>query len=83
MELTYLYKGLKLSPPAVERIIARIPQHAYDTKTDPERFTLREAISHLADWEPINLYRLRQGVDGLPIAREEVPVIRSAGCIKL
>lgn len=63
MELTYLYKGLKLAPVAVERIIALVPADKYDVKTDPERFSLREAISHLADWEEIHLFRLRSGVE--------------------
>ena len=26
---------------------------AWDARPDPERFTIREALAHLADWEPI------------------------------
>jgi len=62
MQTTYLFKGLELSPKAVERIVARVPASAYDTKTDPERFTFREAMAHLAEWEQINIDRLHQGV---------------------
>jgi hypothetical protein len=63
MQLVYLFKGLELSPAAVERIVSLVPPEAYDTKTDPERFTFREAMGHLADWEAINLDRLRQGLE--------------------
>ena len=63
MQLVYLFKGLECAPSAVERIVARIPTESYDEKRDPERFTLREAVAHLRDWEPINLDRLRRGVE--------------------
>ncbi|AIE85187.1 DinB family protein [Fimbriimonas ginsengisoli] len=63
MQLIYMFKGLELAPAAVQRIVAQVPESAYDSKRDPERFTFREAIAHLADWEPINIDRLRQGVE--------------------
>ena len=59
----YLFPGLELSPKAFEHIIAHIPEKRYDEKTDPNRFTLREAIAHLADWEPIFRERIQAGVD--------------------
>ncbi|RYG47256.1 DinB family protein [bacterium] len=63
MQLGYLLKGLELAPATVQRILDRVPDSAFDEKRDPERFTLREAIAHLTDWEPINIDRLRRGVE--------------------
>ena len=63
MNNTYLFPGLRLSPIAVERLIARIPSEQYDSRTSSERFSVREAIAHLADWEPIFLYRLQTAVN--------------------
>ena len=40
-----------------------VPEKRYDELTDPNRFTLREAMAHLADWEPIFLQRIQAGVD--------------------
>ncbi len=40
-----------------------------DAKVDPDRFTLREAIAHLNDWEPVFRERLRR------IVEEDVPVL--------
>lgn len=62
MQLHYLLVGLNLSPVTVERIVARVPEGAYNERRDPDRFTFREAVAHLADWEPINLERIQAGV---------------------
>lgn len=35
----------------------------WDTTTDPDRFTFREAVAHLADWEPIHLFRMQKAID--------------------
>lgn len=59
----YLFPALELAPKAFERLIAHIPEKRYDERTDPNRFSLREAIAHLADWEPIFLQRIQAGVD--------------------
>jgi hypothetical protein len=49
----YLFPGLEFGPRIVEQIVKQIPGARYDDRTDPERFSLREAVAHLADWEPI------------------------------
>jgi hypothetical protein len=49
----YLLPGLELSPALLRRLLERIPESEWDTPTDPGRFTFREAVAHLADWEPI------------------------------
>lgn len=62
MQLTYLIKGLAAGPAIVERLVALVPESRYDEKTDPGRFSFREAMAHLAEWDLINLDRLRRGV---------------------
>lgn len=49
----YLIPGLKLSPDVFRRIVDRIPDDKLDVPTHPDRFTPREVIAHMADWEPI------------------------------
>jgi len=58
---TYLHKGLELGPLAVQRIVDAIPSSEYDRQVDPERFSLRDSVAHLADWDTINLERVRRG----------------------
>ena len=43
----------------VRWIVSHASPSIYDTTTDPERFTFREAVAHLADWEPILQERAR------------------------
>lgn len=59
----YMYPGLEFGPRIVERLVAQIPVGRADEKTNPSRFTLREAIAHLADWEPILRDRIKLAVD--------------------
>ncbi len=54
--------ALRLAPLAAERLVLAIPSSLYDFRTDPNRFSLREAVAHLADWEPIFLNRMKAGV---------------------
>lgn len=65
----YMLKSLPLAAASLERIVALVPQSRYDEKTDPDRFSLREAIAHLADWEPFFFERIQQAaeVDGYEI----------------
>jgi len=65
----YLFHGLSFGPQIVERMVKQISTDRYDEKTNPERFTLGEAVAHLADWEPILRGRIQQAVDtpGTPV----------------
>jgi len=63
MQLIYLLKGLELTPALVERVTKEVSAGRYDEKIDPERFSFREAVAHLADWEAINLERIRRTVE--------------------
>lgn len=58
----YWRHGLRAGPLAFRRLVGLIPEADYDRKTSPERFTLREAAAHLADWEPILRERIRLAV---------------------
>jgi hypothetical protein len=59
----YLFPGLEFGPRIVEQIVKQIPGARYDDRTDPERFSLREAVAHLADWEPILRERIVLAVE--------------------
>jgi hypothetical protein len=47
----YLLKGIGLGPTVVERLVGLIPEALHDSALGEDRFTLREVIAHLADWE--------------------------------
>lgn len=51
--------GLRLAPIAIERLLRSIDPTRFDEPTAPDRFSPREAISHMADFEPIFLHRLQ------------------------
>lgn len=59
----YLMPGLELSPLAIARLVALIDPSRLDERPAPERFTAREGISHLADWEPIWVERFKVGLE--------------------
>ena len=58
----YLFPGLEFGPRIVARLVEQIPAARYDERTNPDRFTLREAVAHLADWEPILRDRIARAV---------------------
>ncbi|HEY3783221.1 MAG TPA: DinB family protein [Fimbriimonadaceae bacterium] len=57
---SYLVSSLNLAPAIYERLLAKIPPAKLDEATAEGRFSPREVIAHLADWEPIFLARLHQ-----------------------
>jgi hypothetical protein len=59
----YLLKGLKAGPLAIQRLIGAVAANEYDVAREQGRFTPREVIAHLADWEPIMRSRIQQAVD--------------------
>jgi hypothetical protein len=59
MNNPYLLPGLRFAPDVVARIVRMVPASKHDERTDPNRFSLREAICHLADWEQIHLARMQ------------------------
>ena len=49
----YLLAAIPLGPRIVQRILARFDAEDADTVFEEDRFTIREVIAHLADWEPL------------------------------
>lgn len=62
MNNPYLLSSLRQGPVIVRRIVGRIERKQWDRKTDPERFSFREGVAHLADWEPIFLERMKMAI---------------------
>jgi uncharacterized damage-inducible protein DinB len=67
----YLLHGLAGTPIVVDRLMAAATPADLDRRPDPERFTLREVMAHLADWEPIWQERLER------VRSEESPALPS------
>ncbi len=65
----YIFSGLESGPELVAKLIEGLSQKEADSRPDPDRFTIREVIAHLADWEPIFLGRMKR------ICEEDAPVI--------
>lgn len=55
----YVLAGLEGAPDLLEYLLTALPTDdpRWDYRPDPQRFTLREAVAHLADWESIFLER--------------------------
>src|SRR5580658_3284647 len=59
----YLLPAIESGPKVIELLLKQIPPAMWDTALDPDRFTVREVIAHLADWEPIMRHRIQLAVD--------------------
>ncbi|HWA82928.1 MAG TPA: DinB family protein [Fimbriimonadaceae bacterium] len=59
----YLLIGLKAGPNVIGRLVELIPEKDYDRPLSEDRFTPREVMAHLADWEPILRDRVRTAVE--------------------
>lgn len=68
----YLYPALRLAPEAVRTLVDAVPEARWDMATDPDRFTFRQAVAHLADWEEIDFDRIKTAVES---PRAEIPGI--------
>ncbi len=58
----YLFPALSMSPSLLEGFIQRIDSGRLDERMDPERFSPREVIGHMFDWEPILRERMETAV---------------------
>jgi uncharacterized damage-inducible protein DinB len=56
----HLTASLAGAPRVLCTLIQDAPAESYDRIVDPVRFTLREMLAHLADWDTIFLERLKQ-----------------------
>jgi hypothetical protein len=68
---TYLLHGLRASPQVIAHLLSEATPADYDRRPDPERFTIREVVAHLADWEGVWLERAGR------IVREDNPTLPS------
>lgn len=59
----YLVRALEHTVGMMRDHLSQFSPSEFDLRPDPERFSLREVICHLADWEPIMLARMKVGVD--------------------
>lgn len=55
----YLPISIEFGPRIIRQLLRQIPAEQLDTALQPERFTPREVVAHLADWEPIMRERIR------------------------
>jgi hypothetical protein len=49
----YLMTALKGAPAVMAALLDALTDAEADFRPDPDRFTIREALSHLADWEDV------------------------------
>ena len=49
----YVQRGLAAMPDVLESLLFGLPPESLDARPDPDRFTLREVMAHLADWETV------------------------------
>lgn len=59
----YFYLAPEYTVEIVRRLVELIPEPRLNERHDPDRFTPREQIAHLADWEPIFQERIRGGLE--------------------
>jgi hypothetical protein len=57
---TYLLKSLEGAPDVYDVLTMEMTEADADKRPDPDRFTIREALAHLAEWEGVFRQRLIQ-----------------------
>ena len=55
---SYLFSALEAGPALFDTLLRGMTEPEADLRPDPDRFTIREVMAHLADWEPVFLERL-------------------------
>ena len=68
---TYLLAGLAASPELVAQLVQGVDDTIADHRPAPDRFTLREMVAHLADWDTVWLERVRR------MTTEDEPILES------
>ncbi len=59
----YLLNALEAAPEVIEYSFRGLNDDEADFRPDPTRFTIREIVAHLADWDAIFLQRLQRTRD--------------------
>ena len=67
---SYLLNALASTPELLEPLLRDLSADEADFRPDAQRFTVREVVAHLADWDAIFLDRLRRTRD------EDEPFLR-------
>lgn len=70
----YGLRALRLAPSTIAQLFRQIPESEQDRALGPDRFTPREVLAHLADFEPVWRERVEAGVvsSGSPVeSRDE------------
>lgn len=65
----YILSGLSVTPQVYQKLLEGITDDEADRRPDPDRFTIREALAHMADWDEIFLKR------GERIRDEDIPLL--------
>ncbi|HEX8833513.1 MAG TPA: DinB family protein [Abditibacteriaceae bacterium] len=65
----YLFVALRAAPDLFDYQLRELTALEADLRPDPERFTIREIMAHLADWEKIFHERMRR------VCAEENPTL--------
>lgn len=65
----YLMISIEFGPQVIRRLVDQVDPADWDRTLNPDRFTPREIVAHLADWEPIMRGRIRTALrePGSPI----------------
>jgi len=65
----YLMISIEFGPQVIRRLVDQLDPADWDRRLNPDRFTPREIVAHLADWEPIMRGRIRTALrePGSPI----------------
>ena len=56
----YLLPALEAAPAAIAKLAPHEGDPRWDERPDPARFTLREVVAHLADWDEIFIARMNR-----------------------
>lgn len=65
----YLFTALSGAPALFDQLLQELTEAEADRRPDPERFTIREVIAHLAEWDAIFLERMQR------ICNEDTPLL--------
>lgn len=68
MNNAYLFEGLPAGPQTVRILMEGLPAENLDNPTHPGRFSPREVVAHLADWEPRLAARIRSAIESQGVA---------------
>jgi len=58
--LSYIFTALKGAPDSFEYLLQGLTADEADLRPDANRFTIREIMAHLADWDEVFLGRLKR-----------------------